>query len=102
MLPPSGRFRCMRLHENHLFAAMPLLVIACAERRRFVPILVGVSTFIALSLLFVILGDPGGRFVLSRTWTFLDTTLLLAVFNCLLFVWHATILGEESRRALAC
>lgn len=91
-----------QVHENHLFAAMPLLVIACAERRRFAPILVGVSAFVTLSLLFGIFGDPGGRFVLSRTWTFLDTTLLLAVFNCLLFVWHARILGEESRRALAC
>jgi hypothetical protein len=90
-----------QVHENHLFAAMPLLVIACTERRRFVPILVGVSAFITLSLLFVIFGDPGGRLVLSRTWTFLDTTLLLAIFNCLLFVWHARILGEESRHALA-
>jgi len=91
-----------QVHQNHLFAAMPLLVIASAERRRFVPILVGVTAFISLSLLFVLPVGPDGPFVLSRTWTFLDTTLLLAVFNCLLFVWHAKILGEESRRALAC
>ena len=85
-----------QVHENHLFAAMPLLVVAAARRRRFVPILAGVSAFLALGMIFYILTDPEGPFVLSRTLTFVDTTLLLAVFNCVLFVWHAKVLQAEA------
>ncbi len=86
-----------QVHENHLFAAMPLLVIAAATRRRFVPILAGVSVFLALSMLFCIFSDQEGRWVLSRSLTLLDTTLLLAVFNCGLLVWHGAVLRAEAR-----
>ena len=86
-----------QVHENHLFAAMPLLVVAAAQRRRFVPILTGVSAFLALSMIFYLFSYEEGPIVLSRMWTFLDTTLLLAAFNCLLFVWHAKVLREELR-----
>ncbi len=85
-----------QVHENHLFAAMPLLVIAAATRRRFVPMLAGVSAFLALSMLFYIFGDEEGRWVLSRSFTLLDTTLLLAAFNCGLFVWHGAVLRAEA------
>jgi len=87
-----------QVHENHLFAAMPLLVIAAARRRRYVPVLAGVSAFLALSMLFYIFGDEEGRWVLSRSFTLLDTTLLLAAFNCGLFVWHGAVLRAEAGR----
>jgi hypothetical protein len=86
-----------QVHENHLFAAMPMLVIAAAARRRFVPVLAGVSTFLALSMLFYIFGDEEGRWVLSRSFTLLDTTLLLAVLNCTLLAWHGAVLRAETR-----
>jgi hypothetical protein len=85
-----------QVHENHLFAAMPLLVIAAATRRRYVPVLAGVSAFLALSMLFYIFSDQEGRWLLSRSFTLLDTTLLLAVFNCGLFVWHGAVLRAEA------
>jgi hypothetical protein len=85
-----------QVHENHLFAAMPLLVIAAGTHRRFAPILVGVSVFLAFSMLFYIFSDQEGRWVLSRSLTWLDTTLLLAVFNCGLFVWHGAVLRAEA------
>jgi hypothetical protein len=86
-----------QVHENHLFAALPLLIIAAAARRRFVPILSGVSAFLALSMIFYILSDEEGPIVLSRTLTLVDTTLLLAVLNCVLLVWHAKVLQAEAR-----
>jgi len=86
-----------QVHENHVFAAMPLLIVAAAERKRFVPILAGVSAFLAFSMIFYILGDEEGSIVLSRTLTLVDTTLLLAVFNCVLLVWHAKVLQAEAR-----
>ena len=86
-----------QVHENHLFAAMPLLVIAAASRRRYMPVLAGVSVFLALSMLFYIFAAEEGRWVLSRSLTLLDTTLLLAVFNCGLFVWHGAVLRAEAR-----
>ena len=85
------------VHENHLFAAMPLLVLAAARRKRFVPILAGVSTFLALSMSVYILSNPKGPIVLSRTMTLVDVTLLLAVFNLVLLVWHARVLRAEAR-----
>ena len=86
-----------QVHENHLFAAMPLLIVAAAQRRRFVPILAGVSAFLTLSMIFYMFSDQEGPIVLSRTLTLVDTTLLLAVFNCVLLVWHAKVLQAEAR-----
>jgi hypothetical protein len=86
-----------QVHENHLFAAMPLLVIAAATRRRYAHVLAGVSVFLTLSMLFYIFGREEGHWVLSRSMTLLDSTLLLAVFNCGLFVWHGAVLRAEAR-----
>ena len=86
-----------QVHENHLFAAMPLLAIAAATRRRFVPVFAGVSVFLSLSMIFYIFGAEESQRVLSRSLTLVDTTLLLAVFNCVLFVWHASVLRAEAR-----
>ena len=85
-----------QVHENHVFAAVPLLVVAAASRKRFVPVFAGVSAFLALNMLFYMFSDEERTFVLSRSLTLLDTTLLLAVFNCALFVWHASVLRREA------
>ena len=84
-----------QVHENHLFAAMPLLVIASTVRRRFLPILAGVSVFLTLSMLFF--SEQESRWALPRSLTLLDTTLLLAVFNCGLLLCHGAVLRAEAR-----
>ena len=61
-----------QVHENHLFAAVPLLVLAAAGRRAFLPICVGVSVVVALNLnLFYGLGDGVG-YALPRAMTIVD------------------------------
>ena len=61
-----------QVHENHLFAAVPLLVLAAAGRRAFLPIAIGVSAIVALNLnLFYGFGDGIG-FALPRAITMID------------------------------
>ena len=83
--PPS---RCMPMSRSarrstRTISSRPChFVIAAATRRRFVPILAGVSAFLALSMIFYMFGAEESQRVLSRSLTLVDTTLLLAVFNC--------------------
>jgi hypothetical protein len=96
-----------QVHENHLFAAVPLLVLASAGRPAFRPIAIGLSAVVALNLnLFYGFGDGIG-FALPRTMTIVDATVVLAVINCFLLLWHARVLrsqcstAAERRRPLA-
>jgi hypothetical protein len=90
-----------QVHENHLFAAVPLLVLAAAGRRAFRPIAIGVSAIVALNLnLFYGLGDGIG-FALPRTITVIDATVWLALANCFWLLWHARVLARECSTAAA-
>jgi predicted membrane protein len=90
-----------QVHENHLFAAVPLLVLASAGRRAFRPIAIGVSAVVALNLnLFYGFGDGIG-YALPRSWTLVDVTVVLALLNCSLLLWHATVLRRECSTAAA-
>jgi hypothetical protein len=90
-----------QVHENHLFAAVPLLVLAAAGRRAFRPIAVGVSAVVALNLnLFYGFGDGIG-YALPRGLTIFDLTLIVAIVNCFLFSWHARVLRSECSTAAA-
>jgi hypothetical protein len=90
-----------QVHENHLFAAVPLLVLASAGRRAFLPICVGVSGVVALNLnLFYGLGDGVG-YALPRGTTIVDATVLVALVNCFLFSWHAVVLKQQCSTATA-
>src|SRR6185369_2051954 len=81
-----------QVHENHLFAAVPLLVLASAGRRAFWPICLGVSAVVALNLnLFYGFGEGIG-FALPRAITIVDLTVIVALVNCSLLVWHAAVL----------
>jgi hypothetical protein len=89
-----------QVHENHLFAAVPLLVLASAGRRAFWPICVGVSAVVALNLnLFYGLGDGIG-YALPRSLSVVDLTVIVAVFNCFLLLWHAVVLKTECSTAV--
>jgi hypothetical protein len=88
-----------QVHENHLFAAVPLLVLASAGRRAFRPICVGVSVVLALNLnLFYGFGDGIG-YALPRGITIVDATVILAVVNCFLLSWHAAVLHRQCSTA---
>jgi hypothetical protein len=90
-----------QVHENHLFAAVPLLVLASAGRRAFWPICLGVSAVVALNLnLFYGFGDGIG-FALPRAITIVDLTVIVALVNCSLLVWHAAVLKNQCSTAAA-
>ncbi len=84
-----------RVHENHAFLAIPLLVAAAAGRRRFVPVLAAVSTWFTLNLVFYGVASDDGRFAVPHMLTVVDTTLLLAVFGCASLFWFASVLTSE-------
>src|ERR1019366_1046674 len=83
------------VHENHLFAAVPLLTIAVAGRRRLLPVLVVVSAIFALNLniFYGISEDVGYR--IPRGLTIIDLSVVLAVLNCAALIWHATMFKRE-------
>ncbi len=88
-----------QVHENHLFAAVPLLVLASAGRRAFAPIAVGVSAVVALNLnLFYGFGDGIG-YAVPRGITVIDLTVILAIVNCFLLSWHAAVLKRQCSMA---
>jgi hypothetical protein len=90
-----------QVHENHLFAAVPLLVLASAGRRAFRPICVGVSAVVALNLnLFYGFGDGIG-YALPRAITIVDLTVMVALVNCSLLAWHAAVLKSQCSTAAA-
>lgn len=88
-----------QVHENHLFAAVPFLLLASAGRRAFRPICIGVSAVVALNLnLFYGFGDGIG-YALPRGLTIVDATVIVAWLNCFLLAWHATVLRSQCSTA---
>ena len=83
-----------RVHENHAFPAIPLLVAASAGRSRFTPVLWAVSAWFTLNIVFYGITDDG-RFAISRSFTVIDVTLLVAVLGCVSLAWFANVLYAE-------
>jgi hypothetical protein len=92
-----------QVHENHLFAAVPLLAMASAGRPRLVPVYLAVTAIFALNLnLFYGISEDLG-YAIPRTLSVIDMTVILAVLNCAALAWHAAMLRRECsplRRAL--
>ncbi|HWW84716.1 MAG TPA: hypothetical protein VNZ26_14000 [Vicinamibacterales bacterium] len=85
-----------QVHENHLYAAIPLLVVAAAGRPRFTSVLVALSAIFALNLnLFYGISEDIG-YALPRTLTIIDATVVLSVVNCAALVWHGSVLRREA------
>jgi hypothetical protein len=81
----------IQVHENHLALALPLLAIAASQDRRYWSILIGLSAIQALNLnLFYGLG-AGVGYAMPRQLSGLDATVILAVINCALLVWHMLV-----------
>ena len=88
-----------QVHENHLFAAVPLLALAAADAPAFRPIAIGVTAVVALNLnLFYGFGNGVG-YALPRDLTVVDATVVLAVINCALLCFHARALHAASSTA---
>jgi hypothetical protein len=85
-----------QVHENHLYAAPPLLALASAGRPAFRPVFFAVSAIFALNLnLFYGFGEDVG-FALPRGITLIDATVVLALVNCAALAWHARVLRREA------
>ena len=85
-----------QVHENHLFAAIPLLVVAAAGHRRLRPVLWTLSAVFALNLnAFYGISEYIDGYAVPRTLTVVDLTVWLAAINCAALVWHGTVLGRE-------
>jgi hypothetical protein len=86
------------VYDNHLFAAVPLLMLAAGGRRGFLPLAVTLSVIFVLNLnLFYGFSDEVG-YRIPRTLTIVDATVLVALANCLALLWHATVLKRECSR----
>ena len=85
-----------QVHENHLFAVVPLLVLAGAGRPRFRPVLWTVSVIFALNLnAFYGVSEYIDGWAVPRAATIVDLTVLLAIANCAALAWHARVLEAE-------
>jgi GPI-GlcNAc transferase complex PIG-U subunit len=82
-----------QVHENHLFPAIPFLLIAAALRPRLQPLLWAVTAIAALNLyLFYGLGGEGVRPAV-RLITGVDATVVLAAVNLAALAWHARVVA---------
>ena len=87
-----------QVHENHLFAAIPFMTIAGAERAGYRRLLWVLSAIFALNLnLFYGISEfeYRDRFAIPRSLTLIDMTVLLAVANCAALGWHAVVLKRQ-------
>jgi hypothetical protein len=84
-----------QVHENHLYAAGPLLAIASVGRPRLVPIYLVLSAIVALNLnLFYGISEDLG-YAIPRSLLVIDMTVILAILNCAALAWHAALLRRE-------
>lgn len=88
-----------QVHENHLFAAVPLLVLAAAGRRAFMPLLVAISAIFLLNLnIFYGISEDVG-YAIPRGLTIIDLSVVLSVVNCAALVWHGTVLRRQAEQS---
>jgi len=80
-----------QVHENHLFLALPLLAAAAAADVRYRRVALAISIAMALNLL-LFYGIGRDFRPLPRTATVVDTTVLLAIAQVAIFIWHGRVL----------
>ena len=87
----------VQVHENHLYLAIPLLARRRGGTPRLRPVFSGVSIAFALNL-WLFFGLGRGFPPPPRNLTMIDTTVLLAVANCVLLIVHARRLSGLATR----
>lgn len=88
------------VHENHLYAAVPLLALAIAGRRRFAGVFAAVSAIAAFNLYFAYGFGVGVGHFAPQTVNGIDVLVLLAAVNAAVFAWHAAVLHAECAATL--
>jgi hypothetical protein len=83
------------VHENHLYAAVPLLALTVAGRRRFAGVFAAVSAIVAMNLSLAYGWGVGVGHVPPQTVGGIDVLVLLAVVNLAVFAWHFLVLHAE-------
>ena len=87
----------VQVHENHFFLVVPLLVLAAALRPAFAPILAAFSVTFALNL-YLMLGVRGdGPPEVARAAMGIDSSVLVALVNCGLYVWFGATFARACR-----
>ncbi|HTK28468.1 MAG TPA: hypothetical protein VL309_02900 [Vicinamibacterales bacterium] len=88
-----------QVHENHLFAAVPFLVLAAAVSAPYRPVAAVVSAIAALNLNLFYGFGAGVGYALPRAWTIVDVTLVVSVVECAALAWHARVFSRECSTA---
>lgn len=87
-----------QVHENHLYLAIPLSVLAAVGRPAWGRVAVALSVIQALNLnLFY--GFSEGldvNLALPRWLTVVDAAVVLALCNCAVLAWHARVLHRQA------
>ena len=73
-------------HENHLYLAVPFLVLAAGLDRRYRPTCWAASAILSLNLVLFYGFGRGLPHVLYRSWTVIDASVLLAFVSIGVFV----------------
>jgi hypothetical protein len=87
-----------QVHENHIYVAVPLLVIVAAARPAYRPLMWVVSAIFFLNLnLFYGISEYGwrGQYIIPRHITVIDLTVVVSVVNCAALAWHSVLLRRE-------
>jgi hypothetical protein len=86
----------VQVHENHLFAALPVLAMAAAGRPRLRPVLIVVSAIFALNLnMFYGISEDVG-YAVPRSLTPVDLSVVVSAVNCAALVWHGAVFRREA------
>jgi len=86
-----------QVHENHLYIALPLLVLAAGELKALRRTFWWVSGIVTLNIyLFEGLGK-GHPPVIDRHWTIIDMTVVLSVINLCVFIWFTRQVTAATR-----
>lgn len=84
-----------QVHENHLYLAVPFLVLAGGLDRRYRTVCWAVSAILSLNLLlFYGLGREMPD-ILHRDWTGIDASVLLAVVSVVVFVGSTRVIARN-------
>lgn len=86
-----------QVHENHLFLAVPFMIVASVTERPYRALTWATSAVFALNLnLFYGLGEGVG-YALPRTATAIDATVVVAMLSMGVFAWHVRIVARLPR-----
>lgn len=84
------------VHEHHLISAVPMLAAAGALDRRFRPVFYAVTGVAALNVNLFYGISLGWGWAVPRGITGLDATVVLALLNLGVLIWHGQVLSRVS------